>query len=115
MAASGDRELGAADTERLAAEASFERGRRKVLTAGAILVPAIITLHATPAWAGTDYTVTAYRYGTQKGLCRNPDYDPNQSDDECSDEPEFIPCRKGRNRRRRRGNHGGSSNDPVTF
>jgi hypothetical protein len=70
--------------------------RRKLLTAGALIVPAIVTLHATPAWAQTDYTMTAYRYGTNQGMCRNPD--------SASDE-EFIPCGQGE----------GSSHEEVEY
>ena len=45
-----------------------------------------MTLHGKPAWAGTDYTQTAYTYGDNAGLCKNPDFeeDPN--------EPEFVQC-----------------------
>jgi hypothetical protein len=64
--------------------------RRRVLKTGALLVPAILTLRATPAWAQTDYTVTAYRYGVNAGLCRNPDFNPRAGGGPRS--VEFIPC-----------------------
>ena len=80
------------------------RARRAVLKTGAILIPTIMTLHASPAWAATDYTVTAYRYGANAGLCRNPDFDgrPGRADrgrDPHSErsraswkQEEFVPC-----------------------
>ena len=71
-------------------------GRRKVLIAGALLVPTIATLHATPAWAQTDYTMTAYRYGSNTGLCRNPHFNP-QANPQSQAGQEFIECpRRGR-------------------
>jgi hypothetical protein len=82
------------------------RSRRAVLKTGAILVPTIVTLHASPAWAETDYTLTAYRYGANAGLCRNPDFDrqhgrgADRRGDPRADrsrawwreEEEFMPC-----------------------
>jgi hypothetical protein len=65
--------------------------RRRVIKAGAALLPVILTLRATPAWAQTDYTTTAYRYGTNKGLCRNPKFDPNASP-QSTEGQEFVPC-----------------------
>jgi len=67
-----------------------DRTRRAVLKAGAILVPTIVTLHASPAWAQTDYTVTAYVYGTNAGLCRNPNFQAGSSAPWKKDE--FMPC-----------------------
>jgi len=67
-----------------------ERSRRDVLKAGAAAVPLIITLHASPAWAATDYTQTAYRYGTNAGLCRNPNFVAGSTAPWKKDE--FIPC-----------------------
>lgn len=51
--------------------------RRRVLKAGALLVPTIMTLHAAPAWAQTDYTLVAYMYGEGAGLCKNPKWKPD--------------------------------------
>jgi len=82
------------------------RSRRAVLKTGAILVPTIVTLHASPAWARTDYTQTAYRYGVNAGLCRNPDFDgrPGHADRGRDPDPdrsrarwkkeEFVPCNR---------------------
>jgi hypothetical protein len=64
--------------------------RRQLLKTGALIVPVIFTLRATPAWAQTDYTLTAYRYGVNQGLCRNPKFNPNASGGPQSEE--FIPC-----------------------
>jgi len=69
---------------------STRRSRRDVLKTGAALVPVIMTLHAAPAWAATDYTMVAYTYGTNAGLCRNPNFDPNSGADWKSQE--FMPC-----------------------
>lgn len=69
----------------------FRSTRRKVLKAGALLVPAIVTLRATPAWAQTDYTITPYRYGVGAGLCKNPKFNPN-ADPGSTAGTEFIPC-----------------------
>lgn len=80
-------------------EPKIDRQRRKALITGALLVPTIITLHATPAWAQTDYTSVAYKYGNHKGLCRNPDFDPNA--DPTADDAtehvldEFVECEQG--------------------
>ena len=59
-----------------------------------LLVPAIATLHATPAWAQTDYTMTAYRYGTNAGQCKNPDFNPNANPGSTAG-TEFIDCPTG--------------------
>lgn len=67
--------------------------RRKFLATGAAVVPAILTLHATPAWATTDYTLTAYRYGAHAGLCRNARFNPN-ADPSSAVGQEFIECRQ---------------------
>ena len=77
------------------AENGFQPGRRKVMIAGALLVPTIVTLHGTPAWAQTDYELTAYRYGDNKGKCRNPFYN-DQANDNSPNSEEFIECTKGR-------------------
>ena len=90
MATNDNNDLVGSETDSTSAESGFQPGRRKVMIAGALLVPTIVTLHGTPAWAAqTNYIVTAYRYGVNKGLCRNPN--PNAPADE-----EFIPCKKGR-------------------
>lgn len=68
--------------------------RRWMIKTGAMLVPAIMTLRATPAWAQTDYTVTAYRYGVGAGLCKNPDYNPNAAEHSTAGQ-EFVPCPEG--------------------
>ncbi len=77
--------------------------RRSILKTGALLIPSIVTLHATPASAGTDYTMMAYRYGDHAGLCRNPKFKPHAQGSPVSEE--FVPCeendrggRGGRNR-----------------
>ncbi|HXV75665.1 MAG TPA: hypothetical protein VD788_05040 [Candidatus Polarisedimenticolaceae bacterium] len=57
-------------------------------------MPTILTLHAAPAWASTDYTLTAYRYGANAGRCRNPSYDPN-ADPSSTAGQEFIDCPLG--------------------
>lgn len=67
-----------------------KRPRRDVLKTGATLVPVILTLHAAPAWAGTDYTRVAYRYGIHAGLCRNPNFDANSNAPWKRDK--FMPC-----------------------
>ena len=67
-----------------------ERSRRDVLKAGAFAVPMILTLHASPAWAATDYTQVAYTYGVNAGKCRNPNFDPGSSSPWKKDE--FMPC-----------------------
>ena len=67
-----------------------ERSRRDVLKAGVTAVPIILTLHAAPAWAATDYTMSAYRYGVNAGLCRNPSFQPGSSSPWKKDE--FMPC-----------------------
>jgi len=68
--------------------------RRWMIKTGAMLVPAIMTLRATPAWAQTDYTITAYRYGVGAGLCKNPKFNPNASEHSTAGQ-EFIPCPSG--------------------
>ena len=65
-------------------------GRRRVLKTGAALVPVMMTLHASPAWAETDYTLTAYTYGTNAGLCRNPNFQAGSGSLWKKDE--FMPC-----------------------
>ncbi len=72
---------------------SVGASRRRLLKTGALLVPVVLTLRATPAWAQTDYMLTAYRYGTNKGLCRNPDF--NQHAQGGPKSVEFIPCPPG--------------------
>ena len=67
-----------------------ERSRRDLLKAGAAAVPLIFTLYASPASAATDYTRVAYRYGTNAGKCRNPNYQPGSSSPWKKDE--FITC-----------------------
>ena len=79
----------------MASADGFQDGRRKVLIAGALLVPTIVTLHATPAWAGTDYTMSAYRYGDNAGLCKNPDFDENAEEGDPNLQ-EFVQCRRER-------------------
>jgi len=67
-----------------------ERSRRDLLKAGVSAVPLIITLHAAPAWAATDYTRVAYRYGANAGKCRNPNFQPGSNSPWKKDE--FITC-----------------------
>jgi len=94
--ASDDKILGGLDKLTQSAENGSRPGRRKVLKAGALLVPTIVTLHGMPAWAQTDYTMTAYRYGVNKGLCRNPKFNPN-ADPNSQAGREFVECkRRGR-------------------
>jgi len=76
------------------AESTSQRSRRDVLKSGVALVPVIMTLHAAPAWAATDYTKVAYRYGVNAGLCRNPNFDPTSNSSWKRDE--FIPCEKNK-------------------
>ena len=71
-------------------ERRAERSRRDVLKAGVVAIPMILTLHASPASAAIDYTVTAYRYGTNAGKCRNPNFQAGSSAPWKKDE--FIPC-----------------------
>jgi hypothetical protein len=96
------------------AENEFQRGRRKVMIAGALLVPTIVTLHATPAWAQTDYRFTAYRYGANKGKCKNENYNPNANPNSNAGQ-EFIDCPdlKGRTHDDSGGPEQGS--DPIVF
>ena len=75
-------------------DSEFKPGRRKALQIGALVVPTIVTLHATPAWAATDYTVVAYRYGDNAGLCRNPKFNPMASPTSPNGQ-EFIACPDG--------------------
>lgn len=91
-------------------EARTERdsSRRRLLKAGALAVPSILTLHASPAWAGTDYTLSPYRYGVNAGRCRNPNFDPNAAPGSAAGE-EFVSCPDIRNRK-----GGGSSVDTGT-
>jgi len=82
------------DCEAAATRDQFRQGRRRALKAGAVLVPTIVTLHATPAWAQTDYTMVAYRYGTHAGLCRNAHFNPRANPNSHAGQ-EFIECNKG--------------------
>ena len=68
-------------------ENTSQRSRRDLLKAGVTLVPVVITLHAVPAHASTDYTTVAYRYGVNAGLCRNPNHDPTSETSS-----EFVAC-----------------------
>ena len=79
--------------------ASKRSTRRQMLRTGAIVVPTIITLHASPAWARTDYTVFAYRYGVNAGKCRNPHYNPEANPNSQAGQ-EFIDCPSRGGRRR---------------
>ena len=72
----------------------FLESRRKWIKTGAILLPAVLTLRATPAWAQTDYTQTAYRYGTNAGLCKNANFNPNAAPDSTAGQ-QFVPCPTG--------------------
>ena len=81
------------------------QNRRGLIKTGAILLPAILTLRATPAWAQTDYTKTAYLYGTNKGLCKNAHFNPNANPDSTAG-TEFIPCKPP-------GNRSNSTPDPT--
>jgi hypothetical protein len=83
--------FGGREVETTSTATRVDTGRRKVMTAAALLVPAIATLHATPAWAETDYTMTAYRYGTNAGRCRNPNFNPNANPNSTAGQ-EFIDC-----------------------
>ena len=78
---------------------SVRASRRRLLKTGALLVPVVMTLRATPAWAQTDYTMTAYRYGMNQGLCKNPAFNPNDVGPSTNgvkvekvDNREFISC-----------------------
>ena len=73
-----------------------ERSRRDILKAGAAAVPLIFTLYASPASAATDYTTVAYRYGTNAGKCRNPNYQPGSSSP--WKQNEFVACEDIRDR-----------------
>ena len=73
------------------------RARRRLIKTGATLVPLVYTLHAIPAWAQTDYTATAYRYGTNAGLCRNPHFNPRANPNSHAGR-EFVPCPPGQSR-----------------
>jgi len=75
--------------------------RRRLLKTGAAIVPTIMTLHAAPAWAQTDYTMVAYRYGANAGLCRNPHFNPNANPNSAVGQ-EFIQCPDSGGRGRRR-------------
>ena len=75
-------------------DAGFKSGRRRALKTGAFLVPTILTLHAAPAWAVTDYTETAYRYGLNAGLCKNSNYNPQASPTSEAGQ-EFVDCGSG--------------------
>ena len=86
--------FGGSEAETTPTAKRVDTGRRKVMTAAALLVPAIATLHATPAWAQTDYTMTAYRYGTNAGQCKNPDFNPNANPGSTAG-TEFIDCPTG--------------------
>lgn len=71
-------------------ETKAGRSRRSLLKTGAVVIPTIVTLHASPAWATTDYTMVAYQYGANRGLCRNPNFDPSSSAPWKREE--FMPC-----------------------
>ena len=77
-----------------ASDEATRQARRGLIKTGAILLPAVLTLRATPAWAQTDYTITAYRYGVGKGLCKNPQFNPNANPDSTAG-TEFVPCPTG--------------------
>ncbi len=77
MIAKKEKNVGGPENDTTSAERGFSPGRRQALIVGSLLVPTIVTLHGTPAWAQTDYTMTAYRYGDNAGKCRNPHYNPN--------------------------------------
>ena len=68
-----------------------DSSRRRLLKSGALLIPVVLTLRARPAWAQTDYMTTAYTYGENAGLCRNPKYNP-QASPGTKPGTEFIPC-----------------------
>lgn len=68
-----------------------DSSRRRLLKSGALLVPVVLTLRARPAWAQTDYMLTAYTYGENAGLCRNPKYNPSANPGSRSG-TEFVPC-----------------------
>jgi len=68
-----------------------DTSRRRVLKSGALLIPVVLTLRARPAWAQTDYMTTAYTYGENAGLCRNPKYNPSAQPG-TKPGTEFIPC-----------------------
>lgn len=89
-----DENVGGPENDATSAEPGFSPERRKALIVGSLLVPTIITLYGTPAWAATDYSMTAYRYGDHTGLCRNPDFDPYASSDD-DEGPEFVSCGSG--------------------
>ena len=77
-----------------ARDEATRKARRGLIKTGAILLPAVLTLRATPAWAQTDYTITAYRYGVGKGLCKNPSFNPNANPGSTAG-TEFVPCPTG--------------------
>jgi hypothetical protein len=85
VGAHADRSVDAARNE------STRQSRRGLIKTGAILLPAVLTLRATPAWAQTDYTTTAYRYGTNAGLCKNANFNANAAPDSAAGQ-EFLPC-----------------------
>lgn len=70
------------------ADSAARSSRRRLLKAGAVAVPSILTLHASPVWAGTDYTRNAYTYGINAGKCSNPNF--NRDADPTGEE--FISC-----------------------
>ena len=91
--------------------------RRRLLKTGAAIVPTIITLHAAPAWAQTDYTMVAYRYGANAGLCKNPNFNPNANANSTAGQ-EFIQCpdsiKRGRGRTHDIGLGDGFSDEDMT-
>jgi len=100
-------------TDTTSAEDGIRPARRKIMIAGALLVPTIVTLHGTPAWAQTDYTVTAYRYGDNAGKCKNPNYNPNANENSQASQ-EFIDCQTGRTHEDDSG-EGQQDSGPVVF
>jgi len=92
--ASDNKELVTPETDTTSADDKIQSGRRKIIIAGALLVPTIVTLHGTPAWAQTDYTMTAYKYGDHAGTCKNPSWNPNANPESTAGQ-EFIDCPSG--------------------
>ena len=87
----------------------FDSSRRRAIKAGSFAIPTIVTLHALPAWASTDYTRVAYSYGVNAGKCRNPNYNPNANPNSPAGQ-EFVDCgRRGGGP----GRHDASGNDTT--
>ncbi len=93
--ADNENELGGGDTSTPQDKNRFRPGRRELIKVGALLVPTIVTLHATPAWAQNKYEMVAYRYGVNQGLCRNPQYRADAPPTSRNSQ-EFIECPPGR-------------------